>query len=137
MRHVQARQRVGELAVGRDERILVADIERDGAHRPERRHVLIDEDERRVGDPLRGNERLKLAVLRRQVEELRRVLRVGCPRRGLRRQRVGHTAAATLPGAWSGTAALGRAASCIAASGCVAATGCAAASGGRIVHQAA
>src|SRR4030095_7663194 len=62
---VQPRERLIELSIRGHEWILVPDVQRDRAHRFERRDVLIDHDQRRVGEPLFGNEWLEVSVLRR------------------------------------------------------------------------
>ena len=55
------------------------------------RHVLIDHHQRRVREPFGRDERVELAVLERQVEEIRRVVGIRRPGGGLRGQRVRET----------------------------------------------
>ena len=69
--------------------VLVAHVHRDRAVPPEVADVLIHEGERRVRGPLGEDVRLRCAILRRQVEIERRILRVGRPRRGRGQLRSG------------------------------------------------
>src|SRR5579875_553913 len=61
------------------QRVLVADIDADGAVLAEVIDVLVDEGERRVGGPSGENIGLRDAVFRGQVEVQRGILRVGRP----------------------------------------------------------
>ncbi len=60
--------------------VLVTDVDRDGAILPQISNVLIDESQRGIGCPFGENVGLGYAILKRQVEIQRRILRIGRPR---------------------------------------------------------
>ena len=89
MRDAVGLQHVVQRADGAGNRIVhVAGIGGDGAQASQVAEILIDHRQRCVGRPLRGDQRLELAVPGWQVEEERRVLRVRRPCRRRRELRL-------------------------------------------------
>ena len=80
VRDLQARHRLVQLLVRREQSVRCADLDGDCVVFPQVRRVLLEHLDRRVGHPLRDDVRANLAVLDWKVEEEWRVLRVRGPR---------------------------------------------------------
>src|SRR5215469_286277 len=75
-------ERIMQLARIHSQAVLISNIDGDRTILPKVSNVLIYRGKRGIGRPFGENVELRLAVLRRQVEEERRVFRIGRPSRG-------------------------------------------------------